>query len=71
MDKNGLKISINFNPFSFAGKDFYNWISRCTKPHNVQNHCNLYVVKRFKSSRMKAADIINIIYIYVGYGNAE
>jgi len=23
MDKNSLKISINFNPFSFAGKDFY------------------------------------------------
>ncbi|XP_077276467.1 uncharacterized protein LOC143905150 [Temnothorax americanus] len=26
------------------------------RPRSVQNHCNLYVAKRFKSSRKKAAD---------------
>lgn len=40
------------------------WSSSDAKPHSVQNHCNLYVAKRFKSSRKKAANIvINIIYL--------
>lgn len=33
------------------------WSSSDAKPHSVQNHCNLYVAKRFKSSRKKAANI--------------